>query len=180
MRGSRDDVARFFFDLYEIDGDGELSPQEIVSVYSDMLTTGKSDDGEDNTKLLSTAQKRRIVKWVQQQRESSSSGKLDKETFVKAIEDMDKEHPHEVQSLTTPRSIMFIVLTSLFEFGASYTYFVVGALAEEFKARFEITDSGIGQLTSIYFIAAIIGPMVAGVWMDRIGFNGRLNIITSI
>ena len=177
MRGSRDDVARFFFDLYEIDGDGELSPQEIAAVYSEMLQTthGPADgndlatEAKDESSQLSSAQKRRIARWVQEQRDLSDSGRLDKEAFVKAIEDMDRLHPHEVASLCTLRSWVFIILTSLFEFGASYTYFAVGALAAEFKERFDITDSGIGELMSMYFIGAIIGPFLAGIAMDKVG-----------
>ena len=37
LRGTRKDVAGMFFDIYEIDGDGQVSVDEIISVYSDMV-----------------------------------------------------------------------------------------------------------------------------------------------
>eukprot|EP00549_Striatella_unipunctata_P019143 CAMPEP_0118681368 /NCGR_PEP_ID=MMETSP0800-20121206/4898_1 /TAXON_ID=210618 ORGANISM="Striatella unipunctata, Strain CCMP2910" /NCGR_SAMPLE_ID=MMETSP0800 /ASSEMBLY_ACC=CAM_ASM_000638 /LENGTH=656 /DNA_ID=CAMNT_0006577653 /DNA_START=25 /DNA_END=1995 /DNA_ORIENTATION=- len=167
LRGTREEVAGFFFDLYEVDGDGELSAAEIISVYSDMIHVSKSDPGVG----LTSAQKERIVGWVDEQRELNKDrgGKLDKDAFVQSVRSMADEIGDKPPSLYSPRSLLFLFLTMWFEVGTSYTYFAVGALADRFKERYDITDAGIGQLTSAYFIAAIIGPFIAGVAMDSLG-----------
>ncbi len=41
----------------------------------------------------------------------------------------------------------------------------MGALSDRIKDRFDTTDAGIGVLTSAYYFAAMVGPLVGGVMM---------------
>ena len=47
----------------------------------------------------------------------------------------------------------------------------MGALSDRIKERFDITDEGIGTLTSAYFFAAMIGPLAGGIAMQKWGPN---------
>ena len=154
LRGTKSDVAGFFFDLYDIDGNDDLSAAEIIAVYSDMLNASQESDSDG----LTANEKKRIRLWVkdhQQQRAqvvdatetindnaenivvedktentndnnnnnnnsnnnngnsdvvNSMRGTLDKESFIKAIEDM--EEPHDASSaLWSYRTMYFVFLT---------------------------------------------------------------------
>jgi MFS family permease len=47
----------------------------------------------------------------------------------------------------------------------------MGALSDRIKERFDITDEGIGTLTSAYFFAAMVGPLAGGIAMQKWGPN---------
>lgn len=129
LRGSRDDVAAFFFDLYEIDGDEELSAAEIIAVYSDMLAV----NGNDELRTLNAEEKKRIRDWVDEQR--GKDGKLDKDTFLEAIRLMDEESGGRQKApFFTWRTAYYVFLTAWFEMGTSFSLPAMGALSERIKA----------------------------------------------
>jgi len=178
LRGNRDDVASLFFDLYEIDGDGELSAAEIISVYSDMLAVNEHDE----LRTLSSDEKKRIRDWVDEQR--GKDGKLDKDVFLEAIRLMDEEAGGRQKApFFTWRTAYYVFLTAWFEMGTSFSLPAMGALSERMKSRLDITDQEIGVLTSAYFFAAMVGPLVGGLFMDKYGPGPVLigaNIIVTI
>jgi MFS family permease len=63
----------------------------------------------------------------------------------------------------------YLFLTMWFEMGTSFSLPAMGALSDRIKERFDVTDEGIGQLTSAYFFAAMVGPLAGGVCMDKFG-----------
>ena len=277
LRGTKSEVAGFFFDLYDINGDERLSAAEIIAVYSDMLNASKECDSDG----LTAKEKKRIRLWVKDhQQEKAKTPKsvevtetanehtdvnipnninniinnnsdddddddndkrdvvisigstLDKETFIKAIEDMD-EPSDPSAALLSYRTMYFVFLTGEFIeahdkvevvndfFVLTHIYFAVpqtcpqpgsrwaqvspclvsinrvlvcyyvgtfrtytyellivffccpamGALSDRIKQRFDITDEGIGTLTSAYFFAAMVGPLAGGVAMQKWGPN---------
>lgn len=67
--------------------------------------------------------------------------------------------------------------------GTSFALPAMGALSTRIKERFDTDDAGIGTLTSAYFFAAMVGPLVGGVSMQKWGPNITIivaNIIVTI
>lgn len=58
-----------------------------------------------------------------------------------------------------------------FEMGTSFALPAMGALSDRIKERFDISDEGIGTLTSAYFFAAMVGPLAGGIAMQKWGPN---------
>mmetsp|Transcript_17005 Transcript_17005/g.39237 ORF Transcript_17005/g.39237 Transcript_17005/m.39237 type:complete len:592 (-) Transcript_17005:751-2526(-) len=173
LRGTREQVAAFFFELYELDGDGCLEPQEAIAVYSDLIRAGQevpsekpTDTKNDNTlSTLTTQQKQRLTTWILDH--AGEDQKLDKQEFVQAV--LDLETSTVKPPFCTCRSTYYIFWTAWFEMGTSFALPAMGALSGRIKDRFETTDSGIGVLTSAYYVAAMVGPMVGGLCMDKYG-----------
>ena len=163
LRGTREEVAGMFFHLYELDGDGELSEEEIISVYSDMVFISE----EERKEGLTSHQKKRIADWVQRHR--LRDGRLGKETFVNAIMKMEGDQDSGKTKLLSVRTAYFVFLTAWFEVGTSFALPAMGALSDRIKDRFDITDIGIGTLTSAYYFSAMVGPLVGGLFMDQWG-----------
>eukprot|EP00539_Tryblionella_compressa_P006019 CAMPEP_0178769758 /NCGR_PEP_ID=MMETSP0744-20121128/21014_1 /TAXON_ID=913974 /ORGANISM="Nitzschia punctata, Strain CCMP561" /LENGTH=674 /DNA_ID=CAMNT_0020426059 /DNA_START=235 /DNA_END=2259 /DNA_ORIENTATION=- len=161
LRGNRNDVASFFFDLYDLDGSLDLSAKEVISVYSDMLCFTQGDESEG----LSHEQKKHLTEWVEQQQREH--GKLDKENFIEAIENLEVNN--ERAPLLSWRTAYYVFLTAWFEMGTSFALPAMGALSDRIQARFDTNEEGIGTLTSAYFFAAMVGPLVGGYAMDKYG-----------
>lgn len=165
MRGTLDDVAKMFFDLYDVNGDDELTIPEIVSVYSDLI---RLSSGEPDRTGLSAEQRQKITTFVTLAKDENSTGKLDQETFVKVVrqmvEDADVEPP-----FCSPRTVFFIFVTAWSEVGTSFALPAMGALSMRIQQRFECGASEIGSLTALYYGAAIVGPMIGGMFMDKYG-----------
>eukprot|EP00978_Attheya_sp_CCMP212_P024794 scaffold78526_cov59-Attheya_sp.AAC.4 len=162
LRGEQADVAGLFYDLYEVDGDGDLTEAEIVAVYSDMIHITQQVDREG----LTAAERKRIREWVKEHR--SDDGTLDRDTFIEAISEMEA-HEEAHTELRSFRTFYFVFLISFFEMGTSFSLPAMGALSERIKLRFDIGDQEIGTLTSAYFFAAMVGPLVGGLFMDKVG-----------
>lgn len=97
-------------------------------------------------------------------------GKLGRDTFLEAIRLMDEEAGGRQKTpFFTWRTAYYVFLTAWFEVGTSFSLPAMGALSERIKARFDITDQEIGVLTSAYFFAAMAGPLVGGLFMDKYG-----------
>jgi MFS family permease len=64
---------------------------------------------------------------------------------------------------------LLLVPTAWFEMGTSFSLPAMGALPDRIKERFDMNDEGIGTLTSAYFFAAMVGPLVGGYAMDKFG-----------
>lgn len=161
LRGTRSEVASFFFDLYDLDGSLDLTPQEVTAIYSDMLnfTQGDGSDG------LSHDQKNRLNKWVNDQQRNN--GKLDKDGFIEAVGALERND--EKTALFSRRTAYYLFLTAWFEVGTSFALPAMGALSERIQTRFETNEEGIGTLTSAYFFAAMVGPLAGGLAMDKWG-----------
>ena len=168
LRGSRDQVAALFFELYDVNGDGELSVAELIAVYSDMVNYNSSDPRPG----LNSAEKKRIRQFVENR---ESGGVLDKEAFLEEIRRVDSEMEMPKSSLLTWRTVYYVFLVSWFEMGTSFSLPAMGALSDRIKYRFDVGDQEIGTLTSAYFLSAMIGPLIGGVFMDRYG-PGRVII----
>lgn len=129
LRGTKRDVAGFFFDLYDVDGNDDLTSAEIVAVYSDMLIS----TGDNSIKGLTAKEKERIRQFVKDNRKrrteatevdngsddnengrNSDKGILDKETFIEAIVDM--EEPDSGNRLWSWRTLYFVFLTGKLAF----------------------------------------------------------------
>lgn len=162
LRGDRAKLASFFFDLYDVDGDADLTSPEVIAVYSDMLHATQGDSSEG----LSSGQKHRLREWVHAHK--NSNGKLTKEAFVDAIVEMGNGTA-EKPSLLSLRTAYYVFLTAWFEVGTSFALPAMGALSDRIKGRFDISDDGIGTLTSAYFFAAMVGPLAGGYAMDKLG-----------
>mmetsp|Transcript_25130 Transcript_25130/g.38142 ORF Transcript_25130/g.38142 Transcript_25130/m.38142 type:complete len:271 (+) Transcript_25130:188-1000(+) len=125
LRGTKRDVAGFFFDLYDVDGNDDLTSAEIVAVYSDMLIS----TGDNSIKGLTAKEKERIRQFVKDHRkrrteatevdnesDDSENGRnsdksiLDKETFIQAIVFM--EEPDGGDRLWSWRTLYFVFLTA--------------------------------------------------------------------
>lgn len=163
LRGERAEVAGLFYDLYEVDGDGNLTEAEIAAVYSDMIHITQQVDREG----LTAAERQRIREWVEQHR-SADDGTLNRATFIQAISEMEA-HEEAHTELRSFRTFYFVFLISWFEMGTSFSLPAMGALSERIKLRFDVGDQEIGTLTSAYFFAAMIGPLVGGLFMDKVG-----------
>lgn len=161
LRGDRSELAAFFFDVYDVDGNADLTSPEVIAVMSDMLQYTNGDDSEG----LTSKQRNRLCSWVKQNQ--NEQGRLDKDTFIQVV--MNMEANQEKPSLLSWRSVYFIFLTAWFEIGTSFVFPAMGALSDRIKDRFLITDEGIGTLTSAYFFAAMVGPLVGGYAMDKHG-----------
>lgn len=163
LRGNKKDVASFFFDLYDLDGSLDLSPQEVVSVYSDMLFFTQGDESQG----LTHDQKRRLTKWVEDQQRESDEGKLTKEHFIEAVTELDGGN--EESQLVSWRTAYYVFWTAWFEMGTSFALPAMGALSSRIQNRFDVNEEGIGTLTSAYFFAAMVGPLAGGYAMDKLG-----------
>ena len=161
LRGNRAELAAFFFDIYDIDGNNDLSSGEVIAIYSDMLNATTGDESEG----LSSAQRDRIRQWVREKQ--NKEGKLTKDAFVEAVVQMSNSN--EEASLISWRTAYYIFLTAWFEMGTSFSLPAMGALSDRIKDRFDTNDEGIGTLTSAYFFAAMVGPLVGGYAMDKLG-----------
>ena len=161
LRGDRAELASFFFDIYDIDGNDDLTSAELIAIYSDMLQSTNGDESEG----LKAAQRDRLREWVSETQ--NGEGKLDKEAFVEAVVQMSKSK--EEASLVSMRTAYYIFLTAWFEMGTSFSLPAMGALSDRIKDRFDTNDEGIGTLTSAYFFAAMVGPLVGGYAMDKLG-----------
>jgi MFS family permease len=62
-----------------------------------------------------------------------------------------------------------LVLVSLAMFGNYYVYDTIAPVADMLKADLGFTDSQIGQLYSVYSVAAIVVLLIGGVVIDRFG-----------
>lgn len=166
MRGTLEDVADMFFRLYDVDGNNELSVAEIVSVYSDLVRVSRPKDANENLDGLTAAQRRNITKFVRDAEKDSASGKLDKDAFVRVVRQMavDTESP-----LLSGRNLFFMFVTSWSEVGTSFALPAMGALSARIQRRFDCGAAEIGELTALYYCAAMIGPMVGGLFMDKVG-----------
>jgi MFS family permease/Ca2+-binding EF-hand superfamily protein len=167
LRGDRAQLASFFFDLYDIDGNADLTSPEVIAVYSDMLNATQGDASEG----LTAEQKNRLRAWVHEHQ--NQHGRLDKESFVEAVRNMSKSK--EEAALLSWRTAYYVFLTAWFEMGTSFSLPAMGALSDQIKERFDTNDEGIGTLTSAYFFAAMVGPLAGGYAMDRFG-PGRVVI----
>lgn len=166
LRGDRSTLAGFFYDLYDKDGDCDLTSPEVISVYSDLVHY--NNQGGDDSSFrggLSQKQKQRIRDWVQTHQ--NEHGKLDKDSFVRGIEEANdlEERP----ALFTLRTLYYVFLTAWFEMGTSFSLPAMGALSNRIQDRFNIGEQEIGTLTSAYFFAAMVGPLAGGFVMDKIG-----------
>jgi Ca2+-binding EF-hand superfamily protein len=161
LRGDRTQIASFFFELYDIDGNADLTSPELIAVYSDMIHYTEGDDSEG----LSAEQRDRLRAWVHEHQ--NQKGRLDKESFVEAVRTM--EEAEEKDSLWSWRTVYYVFLTAWFEMGTSFALPAMGALSDRIQDRFDINDEGIGTLTSAYFFAAMVGPLAGGYAMDKYG-----------
>jgi Ca2+-binding EF-hand superfamily protein len=171
LRGDRGQLASFFFDLYDIDGNADLTSPEVIAAYSDMINASQGDESEE----LAFEQKKQLSSWVHEHQ--NQHGKLAKELFVKAVLEMSKVK--EEASLLSWRTAYYVFLTVWFEMGTSFSLPAMGALSDRIKVRFNINDEGIGTLTSAYFFAAMVGPLAGGYAMNKYG-PGIVVIVANI
>ena len=169
LRGTQEQLARFFFKLYELDGDGRVSAAELAAVYSDFVHVNATHTETQ----LSAQQKARLTAFL----ETNHPRGLTLEEFVKAIQQQhsqeqqqqqQQEHDQQ-QSFCSFRTAYYILWTAWFEMGTSFALPAMGALSERIKERFDTTDAGIGVLTAAYYGAAMVGPLLGGVAMDAVG-----------
>lgn len=169
LRGTPDEVAATFFELYDLNRDGELTAAELVAVYSDLIAYNQTDPAAG----LTAAQKKRIREWVATCEERSSGRVLDRQTFLAEVRRMREEAETGGDgagvSLLSWRTVIYVFLVSWFEVGTSFCLPAMGALSDRIKARFDVGDQEIGTLTSAYFFAAMIGPLIGGLFMDKYG-----------
>eukprot|EP01043_Picozoa_sp_COSAG02_P018633 COSAG02_NODE_875_length_16279_cov_199.143078_3_plen_1291_part_00 len=181
LRGTLEDVAGMFFELYDVDGDDELSATEIIAVYSDLLrastprasTPGVDAQGSKDVEIesrdgLTASQRRNITMLVRDAKAESSSGTLDKEAFKKVVRESVKA-TDQTSSLLSGRNLFFLFVTSWSEVGTSFALPAMGALSARIQRRFDCGAAEIGQLTALYYGAAMIGPMIGGLFMDKVG-----------
>lgn len=168
MRGTLEDVAGMFFDLYDIDKDQNLTVPEIISVYSDLVRLTDGEPAKPGETGLTAEQRKRITAFVVDAKDTSTDGTLNKEGFTQAVREM-VEATSESEPFFTPRNIFFLFITSWSEVGTSFALPAMGALSTRIKYRFDCGDAEIGSLTALYYGAAMIGPMMGGLAMDKIG-----------
>jgi MFS family permease len=98
-------------------------------------------------------------------------GKLDKETFVRAIvlrhEKRRQANGIDDFSLPNFRDVFYFCNIALFSMGGVFALFAVATMSERFKVRMDIDESQIGLLNTSYFVAAMIGPFIGGYIMDN-------------
>lgn len=210
LRGTKEEVAGMFFELYDINGDHELDANEIISVYSDMVSSSEVN----RRRMLSFEQRRNISDWMERHLSNTDKHTMDKSTFITAIMEMEGKTKKK-STFWCRKTFYYLSLTAFFEIGTSFSLpamvskssvFLIfdfynrslskpldililckydllqGALSSEIKEIFGIDDSDIGALTGAYFIAAMVGPLVAGIFMDKYGPNrvviGATTIVT--
>ena len=169
MRGTLEDVAGMFFELYDVDGDNQLTVGEIVAVYSDLVRLSTPPEGTDTDRPgLNAEQRLKITKFVREAQQDSSSGKLDKEAFTQVVRKLVEE-AEDGGSLLSPRNLFSVFITSWSEVGTSFALPAMGALSARIQQRFDCGAAEIGQLTALYYLAAMVGPMIGGLCMDKVG-----------
>lgn len=170
-RGTLDDVTRVFFRLYDINNDGDISHDELVTVYKLLVNLSV---GIAATEL--TADQEKALREFAAKADADSDMDLDYEEFAAAVELLVEENATESAGLCTLRALSLVFLTSFFELGTSLACQAMGALAVQLQYRFRnqttgepLADSGIGALTAGYYAGAMFGPMFGGQVLLRIG-----------
>ena len=165
MRGTLEDVAGMFFDLYDVGKDGDLAAEEIIAVYSDLVLL---TDGEPEHDGLGAGQRQRIADFVREGRGGSATGKFDKAAFVGVVRSMVEEGAG-AEPFWTARNAFLLFITAWSEVGTSFALPAMGAMSSRIKQRFECGDAEIGSLTAAYYSAAMVGPIIGGIIMDKVG-----------
>eukprot|EP01025_Chloroclados_australasicus_P065719 TRINITY_DN8958_c0_g1_i1.p1 TRINITY_DN8958_c0_g1~~TRINITY_DN8958_c0_g1_i1.p1 ORF type:complete len:659 (+),score=60.69 TRINITY_DN8958_c0_g1_i1:1-1977(+) len=158
-RGTLKDLARLFFRIFDVNDNQKLERQEIIDVYTALLSA--------TTKSQMTQEQRNKVDELIQEADSSRDGKLDFNEFYTLLK--KNERPKEpITFQGALETIFLVIVTSFFEMGASFAFPAVGALSIRMKERLDVGDAEIGTATGIYYVGAIIGPILFGTLMDRL------------
>lgn len=163
LRGDVDDVAEAFFSLYDLDADRRVEPQEMLEVAERWWTD--RNDGPPSTRL-----RERIAAFVRDA-DRDHDGRLDRAELRDGLEaELSRTRARRRLTLVAVLGMVALFgLTAWFELGTSFGLPSMGALAPWIKGRLAIDDAAIGQLTGYYYVAAIVGPLVGGALIDRIG-----------
>ena len=170
-RGTLEDVTRVFFQLYDVNNDGEISQSELVAVFK-MLFHVSSGIEQDE---LTTEQEKALLEFAAKA-DADSDMDLDYEEFAAAVKKLVESNTVESAGFLSLRTLFLVFVTSFFELGTSLACQAMGALAVQLQYRFRnqatgqpLADSGIGALTAGYYAGAMFGPMFGGQVLLRIG-----------
>ena len=134
------------------------------------------DSQLDGANQLSEKQRERIRRFVTRA-DGDGDGTLDPSEFAAAVRALAQEGDASaggsdrgsMRAFCTPRNIWLAFITSFFEIGTSFCLPAMGALSSRMQARFETNDAGIGALVGYYYAGSMIGPLIGGQLLNRIG-----------
>lgn len=163
LRGDVADVSECFFELYDIDHDRRLDVTEV-------MTIAELFWDEIHHEKLSETQKARIADFLKDADENQDR-LISKEEFKAAIKQAvdQKASRTKITFYAAFSACALFFLTGWFEMGTSFGLPSMGALALQLKQKLGIDDAAIGALTGYYYIAAVVGPLVGGYFIDKIG-----------
>eukprot|EP01023_Acetabularia_acetabulum_P040733 TRINITY_DN3953_c0_g1_i2.p1 TRINITY_DN3953_c0_g1~~TRINITY_DN3953_c0_g1_i2.p1 ORF type:complete len:642 (+),score=137.09 TRINITY_DN3953_c0_g1_i2:61-1986(+) len=158
-RGTVEDLAKLFFDLYDENKNGQLEKHEIVHVYSGLLSA--------TTKTTMTDYQVEKVSKMIAKVDTNHDGQLNFSEFLAMV----KKSSHSSQPITcrvVMETIFLVIMTSLFEMGTSFALPAMGALSARIRDRYDIGNDKIGTAQGLYYVGSIFGPMLFGLLMDKL------------
>ena len=110
-RGNVEDLARFFFDLYDADNDGSVNQEELIATFTQLVAVSSGVA----TKTLSSAQKMHLVHFFMEA-DAGGDSALQFDEFLAAVKRM--ELPDAKHQFCTPNNMWLVFITGFFEMGA--------------------------------------------------------------
>ncbi|GIQ84962.1 major facilitator superfamily protein [Kipferlia bialata] len=162
LRGTDSEVVDAFFRIFDLNGDGNLSPDEVIATYGQIRATGSeplTPEQEDELRVFVA------------EADTNKDGNLDIEEFRAAITALKSETAKSQKK--TMRDYLalagLIFLTIWFETSTSFALPVIGALSSYFKDEYGVSDSQLGLLSGLYYLSATVGPMIGGLFVVKRG-----------
>jgi nitrate/nitrite transporter NarK/Ca2+-binding EF-hand superfamily protein len=157
LRGTLDDVSRFFFRIYDVDGNGQLSKEEIAAVYAEILAACDLQFGE--------AERASIQRFILDA-DANEDGQISAEEFCAAVhaavQASSVKEPRTLKSFM--RQFGFFLIIFFTEMGVSFGLPVLSSLSTTLLADTELglTLADLALMSSVYYIPAAVGPMFGG------------------
>ena len=158
QRGTEEELARTFFEMYDLNSNNELSGEEIVDVYQQLLSATSHT-------TMTPAQKDQ-VRAVIKRCDVDGDGNLNFDEFLAAIR--EKQVKKSVTAGSIAENAFLVVVTSLFEMGTSFSLPAMGALSLGIQNRYDVGPGEVATATGIYYGGAMVGPLLFGILMDII------------